>query len=320
MEKIYIKKIKIDNLWDELNICCELDEKINILIGKNGTGKTTLLKIIHDIITDKLLLNVNYNFENSEIEFSNKAKLSVSMKKLDTSEYQITKHQSGMDFPQVTQINTFDMEIKNKTFLKANIENQLVETELDLILDQLMTKFKGYQLKLKNKIDEESQKIDQKILELTSKQNNDINDLTLLKNIVKDKQLKSKSILEKKNRFIDLLNSLFKDTNKEIHFDENNSLIFKSDNKYLSAFQLSSGEKQILLILLTVLLKENKPFILLMDEPEISLHVEWQNSFIDNLLKLNNNMQVILVTHSPSIVSKGWMDKVIDISKITSQG
>ena len=71
--------------------------------------------------------------------------------------------------------------------------------------------------------------------------------------------------------------------------------------------------KQMLVILLQVLLTENKFCLLLMDEPEISLHVQWQNQLIDNLRKLNSNMQIIISTHSPAIVSKGWKDKVIEM-------
>ena len=40
-------------------------------------------------------------------------------------------------------------------------------------------------------------------------------------------------------------------------------------------YQLSSGEKQMLIILLTVLVEDDQPYVLFMDEPEVSLHIEW---------------------------------------------
>ena len=75
--------------------------------------------------------------------------------------------------------------------------------------------------------------------------------------------------------------------------------------------QLSAGEKQMLLILLTVFLMDCKPAILLMDEPELSLHVTWQEKLISSLRKLNPNCQLILTTHSPSIFAMGWEDKLV---------
>ena len=56
---------------------------------------------------------------------------------------------------------------------------------------------------------------------------------------------------------------------------------------------------------------ENKPYILLMDEPEISLHIEWQAKLFEEILKLNTNCQIITSTHSPSLFGDGWSDKLV---------
>ena len=84
-------------------------------------------------------------------------------------------------------------------------------------------------------------------------------------------------------------------------------------------YQLSSGEKQMLAILLTVLVEDNLPYVLFMDEPEVSLHVEWQERLIELILSLNPNVQIILTTHSPALVMNGWMDRVTEVSDITDQ-
>ena len=89
--------------------------------------------------------------------------------------------------------------------------------------------------------------------------------------------------------------------------------------KKLNIFELSSGEKQLLLILLTVLCQDEKPSILLMDEPEISLHLRWQYELIEIIRTLNPNCQVIIATHSPSIYGKGWRDKVFFMNQIITQ-
>ena len=80
---------------------------------------------------------------------------------------------------------------------------------------------------------------------------------------------------------------------------------------------MSSGEKQMLAILLTVLVQDNQPYVFFMDEPEVSLHVDWQQQLIDLVLELNPNVQIILTTHSPAVIMNGWMDKVTEVTDIT---
>lgn len=53
-----------------------------------------------------------------------------------------------------------------------------------------------------------------------------------------------------------------------------------------------------------------------MDEPEISLHLAWQEKLISEIRKVNDKSQLIIVTHSPAIVMNGWMDSFIDINDI----
>ena len=72
----------------------------------------------------------------------------------------------------------------------------------------------------------------------------------------------------------------------------------------------------MLIILLTVLVQNRKPFVLFMDEPEVSLHVEWQERLLDLVVDLNPNAQVILTTHSPAVIMNGWSDRVTDVEDI----
>ena len=93
--------------------------------------------------------------------------------------------------------------------------------------------------------------------------------------------------------------------------------MFTQIGEQLSPYQLSSGEKQMLAILLTVLIEDQQPYVLFMDEPEVSLHVDWQQKLIDMILQLNPNVQIILTTHSPAVIMNGWMDKVTEVTDIT---
>ena len=74
----------------------------------------------------------------------------------------------------------------------------------------------------------------------------------------------------------------------------------------------------MLVILLTVLVQDNRHYALFMDEPEISLHVEWQQQLISLIRQLNPNAQIILTTHSPAVIMNGWIDAVTEVSDITT--
>ncbi len=127
----------------------------------------------------------------------------------------------------------------------------------------------------------------------------------------------AQQLSEKKTRFQDIVDDLFAETGKRIVRTEN-EIRFTQIGETLMPYQLSSGEKQMLAILLTVLVEDNQPYVLFMDEPEVSLHIEWQKRLIDLCRELNPNVQIILTTHSPAVVMNGWVDSVTEVSDITS--
>ena len=55
-----------------------------------------------------------------------------------------------------------------------------------------------------------------------------------------------------------------------------------------------------------------------MDEPEISLHPDWQEKLITIIREINKNTQIILATHSPALVLEHWFGQIIDIDEILS--
>ena len=126
----------------------------------------------------------------------------------------------------------------------------------------------------------------------------------------------AQQLSQRKKRFQDMLDELFAETGKRIVRTEN-EIRFTQIGEQLMPYQLSSGEKQMLIILLTVLVEDNQPYVLFMDEPEVSLHIEWQKRLIDLIVELNPNVQVILTTHSPAVIMNGWVDHVTDVSDIT---
>ncbi|MCK9303083.1 MAG: AAA family ATPase [Bacteroidales bacterium] len=111
--------------------------------------------------------------------------------------------------------------------------------------------------------------------------------------------------------FTAIVDKLFSKTQKTVEFDDDLSMRFRDRKQEVLNFdKLSSGEKQMLIFLYKVLLSRRNPYIFFLDEPELSLHVEWQAHLIDIIRSLNPNCQLFIVTHSPNIFANGWGDKL----------
>ena len=189
-------------------------------------------------------------------------------------------------------IRSFDRPLLNADML-SEVGANLV-TELDWQLFKLQRKFLDYQVNIGNRI------------------------IAALQSGEPDAAVKAQQLSEPKKKFQDLIDDLFSDTGKKIIRTEN-EIRFTQIGETLHPYQLSSGEKQMLVILLTVLIEDNLPYVLFMDEPEVSRHIEWQKRLIDLILDLNPNVQIILTTHSPAVIMNGWMDNVTEVSDITDQ-
>lgn len=116
--------------------------------------------------------------------------------------------------------------------------------------------------------------------------------------------------------FQNAVNSLFALTHKRIEI-EGSKFSVVTDNGTLPVGALSSGEMQILLILLRVFLLNGRGAVVLIDEPENSLDIDWQFDLVNLLVRLNPNAQFFITTHSPALFGDGWGDKVWYMEQIT---
>ena len=133
--------------------------------------------------------------------------------------------------------------------------------------------------------------------------------------------VKSASKLEKHRKNIFALLRLYEETvnsfleGKTIAVDQSDGLKIKLSSKSeLNWRNLSSGEKQILILLTEILLKVDEPIVYIADEPELSLHVTWQEKLLESIVTLGGQKQIIVATHSPDIVGD-FRDKVIDLEE-----
>lgn len=117
-----------------------------------------------------------------------------------------------------------------------------------------------------------------------------------------------------KDTFINIVNSMLSRKTVSIS-NANHPVVLASDGSPISIYDMASGEKQLFIILGETLLQENKSYVFLADEPELSLHVDWQLSLVPNIRKINDSAQIIFATHSPDIVG-GYSDRVFDMEDI----
>lgn len=194
-------------------------------------------------------------------------------------------------------IRSFDRPLLHSDLLEK-LSDSRVKTELDWQIYRLQKRFLDYQVNIGNRI------------------------IELLTSGDPDDQMKAAEVSAPKKQFQDMIDELFADTNKKID-RKSNEIQFVQTNgngtiEMITPYQLSSGEKQMLAILLTVLVENREPYALLMDEPEISLHIDWQQRLIDLIRQLNPNAQIILSTHSPALIMDGWMSNVTEVGDISN--
>lgn len=173
----------------------------------------------------------------------------------------------------------------------SKIVDASVTTELDWQLYQLQRKYLDYQVNIGNRM------------------------IAVLQSGAPDAAQQAQALSAPKQMFQDIIDKLFAETGKKL-IRTSNEIMFSQIGEQLTPYQLSSGEKQMLAILLTVLIEDRQHYVLFMDEPEISLHIDWQQRLIELILQLNPNVQIVLTTHSPAVIMNGWMDKVTEVSDI----
>lgn len=103
-------------------------------------------------------------------------------------------------------------------------------------------------------------------------------------------------------KFETLTNLFFSENNKKLKIKRNGEIeIELPNNDYTNIYRLSSGEKQII-VMLAQLIFGKKRNIFIIDEPELSLHLGWQEIFVKSLLTASPETQFIMATHSPTII------------------
>ena len=127
-----------------------------------------------------------------------------------------------------------------------------------------------------------------------------------------DAKIKNQEIYSQINQFLKIIKEFIRD--KEFNF-LSGRLVITNEHGEIDHTKLSSGEKQLIILLVEALLQKSKRHIFLADEPELSLHIAWQRNIIPAVKHINPNAQVIVATHSPEVASK-YKDVIFDMEKM----
>lgn len=121
-----------------------------------------------------------------------------------------------------------------------------------------------------------------------------------------------KELQTKISLFLKIINKRF--SHKKLQIDKEKGFIFKQlfdsgiGEQEIPVRRLSSGEKNELILFYDLLFKSDDVKLVLIDEPEISLHVSWQSLFIKDIQDIHdlNGINVLIATHSPDIIGGNW--------------
>ncbi|MDT1779801.1 AAA family ATPase [Acinetobacter baumannii] len=205
---------------------------------------------------------------------------------------------------------------KGKGILESFNENTEREN-----LTSAFKQLKVYDQSFKNKINEHVKAVD-KTINLLRSDNNEIDidysalDALWRSRVVVDLSLNAEAeiskILSHLNLFLDTLKDFIHDKKFEL---KDGHLRISNDKEDIQYSKMSSGEKQLLILFIETLLQRNATNIFLTDEPELSLHIEWQRKIIPAIQRLNPNAQIVAATHSPEVASK-YRNNIISMGKI----
>ena len=114
-------------------------------------------------------------------------------------------------------------------------------------------------------------------------------------------------LIRKNELFVRIVNKKF--LHKRLDISKNEGFVFTtSDGKILQSENLSSGEQHAVVLFYQLLFKVLPDSLILIDEPELSLHIVWQQQFIRDIQDIVelDGFDVLIATHSPQIIHDRW--------------
>ena len=419
-----VEKVEINGFWYRFDLNCQFNEDVNIIIGRNGTGKTTFMNIFHSILRVDLTELSKNDFEKAKVTLiKDGRRKTIKVVKIESDDYPYplieyyisgkkkTLRVVGSDerrLPPSMRRRSYEesLELRHELYsltavsslsvyrLRNDDEREVrdrhgsrIVAPVDYRLSQVLAGLTEFQLELAEQAQVVSKSLQKDVLasilygeDDTSEQGWGLDfdkdgekkqlisaykqlnsfDSSIKKKInfhvssiddsiqninVVDKgnagakivtSIKPLEALRKTRRIIALSLDAKNQTQniysqidlfllivKEFIFDKvfsfsSGRLVIENDYGEIDLIKLSSGEKQLIILLVEALLQKNKKHIFLADEPELSLHIAWQRKIIPAIKKINPNAQIIVATHSPEVASK-YKGSIFDMEELISE-
>ncbi len=351
-----IKKLFVEGLNDrdkplELNFHPDL----NLLTGKNGSSKTTILKLIWyinagrffnlvkevnfkyaELTTSKSAISVRRDIENNSVTIGFNKEKPITISDINLRDLDIRRPiRINEKFTEITALSVptvffptfrrieggfsmedgYDPRFGRQTEIRDAMEefsrrmssrNQRFITSIstDDIVTLLNREYSNINAQI-NAI--QKQKSDDIIRKLKIQNKNEKETLEEIQADIENMEKERESLLKPYSTLSNLITSIFQ--HKGINLS---NLTLGEVNNAISSDKLSAGEKQMLsFVCYNAFTKNNTIFI---DEPELSLHPDWQRTLVPTLLNQENDNQFFMATHSPFIFSK-FSDKEIILSE-----
>lgn len=322
-----IERVKIEKLFGEKDVDWNLRPDVNVLVGKNGLGKSTILKIIEESVSSYDDVRDIFNFyKRTYVYFfnNNERNLRVGIydksSLVDYSKKMFTNESFWKGFEEFLINNKTEQDLQTFQKLSQNMDDfeisfieHIKNISFDRVSKNITDRFTSKILPTEtiSTINMSANSINQ--ITTSSGQHGTLLDFEIENELQRLLKLQNSSL---ENNVIVALNNFFNETNKTVKINNQELKVYLTPEREISFKHLSSGERQVIYIFLKVANATKDNALILMDEPEISLHLAWQEKLISEIRKVNDKSQLIIVTHSPAIVMNGWMDSFIDINDI----
>jgi predicted ATP-dependent endonuclease of OLD family len=345
-----IRTLKVRGLNGKLDLDLEFNADLNLFTGKNGSSKTTLLKLIWflnggrlynllqeinfehaELITDKVKATITRDLNKGNVRFQINDQQPQAIDELQIRQLDIRHpkfRKTLMDFRELSIPSLFFPTFRRieggfsigsnrheVPFVSPSIKEALSELSESLSFgtqrfvasistDDLVILITKEYARITDEVTKIQKRQSDKIIDQIK--NRTQNETDLLKTIQADIEQTEAQRLEYFKPFStlsELIQRIFQ--HKGISLK---NLAIGDVSEAISSEKLSAGEKQMLSFLCyNTFTKSASIFI---DEPELSLHPDWQRTLVPTLLAQGNNNQFFMATHSPFIYSK-YPDKEI---------
>ncbi len=350
-----LSEFAIYDLYGDRDIIIPFPYHRKILVSENGLGKTTVLNALYAVLSGRFFKLENLEFREIIATFPTG---SVSIRKHDIAqllqeddkneyeEYQEFKEKIGRD--ELRKLVSLAREYSSES-LKELKEIQHIANSLKIPVPQLVEKLKVLANDEKDKfspfiqqirnhfnlevlylttyrrIEESLQSLGYSPIDLQlpsgliqSGMDDVLERITKVEGIAAEYQISTEQLL---NQFTDICNSYLLDKKIIYHIGtESITLEVRTKkNRFIPLDTLSSGEKQIISIFSHLYLSSPRKCAILIDEPELSISIEWQRKLLPDILKASKCQFLVVATHSPFIFENELATNTVDLQEYVQE-